>query len=171
MSLQQLRKILNKKTKKELIDEIASLYKKHDDVKKNYQASLLNNEDEVLDYYKCVIREEFYPKRRYQDPKCRLSVAKKAISDFKKVSCNDSNIADIMIYYVETGVRFTTDYGDIDERFYNSMESVFGMALKFIVKTNQEDMYMGRAQQILENTSEMGWGFHDGLFSIYSEYF
>ena len=59
-----------------------------------------------------------------------MSVAKKAISDFKKLSDSPLNNADIMLHYVENGVQFTDAYGDIDERFYTSMENMFDDAVK-----------------------------------------
>jgi hypothetical protein len=45
---------------------------------------------------------------------------KKAVSDFERVSKEPKNFADLMISYVEFGVDFTNDYGDIDEQFYNN---------------------------------------------------
>jgi hypothetical protein len=55
----------------------------------------------------------------------RGSVARKAVSDYKKVSASKFGLADVMLYYVEMGVQFTNAYGDIDEAFYNSMESMY----------------------------------------------
>ena len=124
MSLKLLRQYLAKKEHKELIDEIADLYKKFGNVKSYYQASVFNDDQGVLDKFKQVIALEFFPKSIHAEPPCRLSVAKKAISDYKKVSCSDLNLADIMLFYVECGIKFTNEYGDIDDRFYNSMGSV-----------------------------------------------
>ena len=39
-----------------------------------------------------------------------------------------------MLYYVEMGVQFTNAYGDIDEAFYNSMESMYERAVKYIAQ-------------------------------------
>lgn len=44
-----------------------------------------------------------------------------------------------MITFLESGIRGETGFGDIDEPFYNSMESMFEPALKFIVK---EDFFI-----------------------------
>jgi hypothetical protein len=67
----------------------------------------------VLEDYKQVIKNEFYPKRCHG--RLKLSVAKKAISDFQKISDDKIMIIDIMLYYVENCVRFTLEYGDIYE--------------------------------------------------------
>jgi len=86
MSLKLLRQQLRKKEQKELIDEIADLYKK-------------------------------------------------AIADYEKLSCSDTNLADIMLFYVECGVGFTNEYGDFNERLYNSMASVYVNACPFNLKS------------------------------------
>ena len=41
-----------------------------------------------------------------------------------------------MLHYVDQGVNFTGQYGDIDEPFYNSMEKMFKDALKLSKKNN-----------------------------------
>src|SRR5690625_7650460 len=55
----------------------------------------------------------------------RLAKAKKAISDFKKLTDDSGKVLDLMLFYVENGTEFTLTYGDIDERFYGSMESMY----------------------------------------------
>ncbi len=77
MSLRLLRQYLRKKEQKELIDEIADLYKKFDGVKNYYQASIFNDDQGVLNKYKKIIELEFFPKSIDAEPPCRLSVAKK----------------------------------------------------------------------------------------------
>lgn len=171
MSLKLLRQHLKTKEKKELIDEIADLYKKFPDVKNYYQASAFNDDQSVLNKYKAVINAEFFPESRYAEPPCRLSGAKKAISDYKKVSCSDSNLADIMLFYVECGVKFTNTYGDINERFYSSMESQYAAACEFIIVRELQNGFQKRAHDIVTKTANCGWGFHDGLAETYFSYF
>ena len=62
MSLQKLRVVLRAKTEKELIDEIADLYKKFDGVKRYYQASLLNDGESVLKYSQTKIVKAMQPR-------------------------------------------------------------------------------------------------------------
>ncbi len=51
MSLKLLRQQLRKKEQKELIDEIADLYKKFDSVKSYYQASVFDDDQGLLHKY------------------------------------------------------------------------------------------------------------------------
>lgn len=171
MSLKLLRQYLRKKEQKELIDEIADLYKKFDSVKSYYQASVFDDDLGVLKKYKLVIEHEFFPKSIHAEPTCRISVAKKAIADYKKLSCSDANLADIMLFYVECGVEFANEYGDIDERLYNSMASVYVNACQFILNNNLKERFQPRALAIVTDTSDLGWGFHEYFRDSYDDFF
>jgi len=76
-----------------------------------------------------------------------------------------------MLFYVETGVKFTAEYGDMNEAFYNSMDSTYANALKIINKEGLTDKFKLRAFQVLEVTRNMGWGFHDSLSAIFYQFY
>lgn len=157
-------------SREELLAEIALLFDKFPKVKEYYQTKLGSEDSQgVLEKYKAIIEKEFNPPRGF--PKARLSVAKKAISDFKKVGDSLVDLADLMVCYVEAGVKFTLEFGDIDEPFYNSMEGMFEKAAIHITRHNLHAQFEPRCLQIVRNTNGMGWGFHDTLGQIYDEYF
>ena len=171
LNVPELRKYLSAKENKELADEIVELVKVFPDVK-GYYASKLNpsSEGEILEKYKKIIRNEFYPDKGF--PKWRYSVAKKAISDFMKISNNPKNIADLMLVYVEAGVDCTMAYGDIDEKFYYRMETMFDRAAAYISKNNLKEEFQKRCKDIMEEPSgKVGWGFSESLSETYDEYF
>ena len=101
----------------------------------------------------------------------RLSVARKAITDYKKVATSLEGVIELMLFYVETGVAFTNAYGDIDEPFYNSMESMYARTLELIAKHNLQDRFAARCRKIVDDTAPIGWGFHDALSELYHEHF
>ena len=169
MSLKSIKSEINSLKQDKLKDEILYLYKNFKQVKDYYDNKYSEDSDAVFQKFKIAIRNEFFPTRG--NPKKRLSVARKVISDFKKVCKNPTEIADLMIFYVETGVKFTNTYGDIDEAFYNSMESMFETALKFMQKNNILDNFKDRAEEIVEKTVDIGWGFHDSLVDLVGEYY
>jgi hypothetical protein len=76
-----------------------------------------------------------------------------------------------MIYYVEMGVAFTNTYGDIYDQFYDSMISMYSNVMKKVsgnaVLTN---LFRARLEKIVSNTSGIGWGFHDSLVELFTEY-
>ncbi|WP_185234707.1 DUF6155 family protein [Teredinibacter franksiae] len=169
MKITELKKALKEKTKDELINDIADLYKKNEFVK-NYYVSKCgsDNSESVLEKYAKIIENEFFPE--YGDGRGRLAVAKSAISEFNKISSNKDHMAALLVFYVEVGVKYTDCYGDINEQFYLSMESVYRRALSHIYKYNLEGKYQKRCKSIVDDTIDMGWGFHDALGEIYYEY-
>lgn len=68
---------------------------------------------------------------------------------------------------MENGVEFTNGFGDINEGFYSSLESVYHDAMKLIDKMKLHDNYKIRAHEILKETENIGWGFHDTLSDFY----
>ena len=123
----------------------------------------------VIEKYKAIIKDEFFPNRGFG--RAKLSVAKKAISDFKKICQTKALVADLMLYYVEIGVRFTREYGDIDEPFYNSMEGMYEKVMNYIAENELQEAFKDRCRKVVVNTSNIGWGFHDTLSDIYEEHF
>lgn len=170
ITLSHLKKYLKNCSQEELVNEISELFKKFPLVKEYYQIKIYpQSEEQVINKYKKVIEDEFFPSRGFG--KARLSVAKKAISEYKKVSQTPLGLVDIMLFYVEQGVKFTKAYGDIDENFYISMEGMYEKAVKSINKYEFRDIFQKRCQKIVKDTSGMGWGFHDALCDIYNEAF
>jgi hypothetical protein len=170
LNLTSLKQYLKTRSHEELVTDISELFKKFELVKAYYQIKLYpEDETAVISKYKKIIENEFFPSRGYG--KAKLAVAKKAITDYKRVSENPVNIADIMIFYVEQGVKFTKAYGDIDENFYISMENMYEKGIDWIIKYKLQNIFRERCQQIVKDTNGMGWGFHDGLKGIYSKFF
>lgn len=172
ISITEIKRNLKTFKQEDLISIIADCYKLSDDVKKYFNV-MFDSETSITKLYeeaKQAILHEFFPVRGFG--KLRLSQAKKAITDFNKL-CNDQvKSIDLMLYYVEMGVDFTLNYGDIHEAFYNSMVSMFVNVAKKITSEDGFGLYMlfkERLQSIVTNTSGIGWGFHDDLSEIYFE--
>ena len=90
---------------------VMELYEARKEAKEYLDFYINPNDDAKLEEYKKIIYNEFYPNRG--EPKCRFSVCRKTISDFKKLKPSPSCIADLMLFYIETGVNFTAEYGDM----------------------------------------------------------
>ena len=76
-----------------------------------------------------------------------------------------------MLFYVETGVQFTNEYGDIDEVFYSSLEKTYLQALTLMKKENLLGKFVERASKVVRDTRNIGWGFHDELKGIHYDYY
>jgi len=73
--------------------------------------------------------------------------------------------------YVEQGAEFTHEYGDIDERFYNSVASALA-ELAALLRKEARGVYpelskrLARVEQI---TGDVGWGFGDYIRDVVSQ--
>jgi len=169
MNINELKRNLKESTKEQLIKDIVDLFKKNEFVKDYYNSKFSDdNSLSVLIKHKDIIENEFFPENGFGE--ARLSVAKKAITEFKKISNDKALIADLMVFYVENGVKYTDCYGDINEPFYLSMESMYERAIKLITDSGLVSKFNERCLKIVRDTTGMGWGFHDQLCEIYYNY-
>ena len=164
------RSYFSRLSKEGLLKEVTEIIKRFPEVRQYYQSKFnTNTQREMVEQYKKKIKHEFFPDRGLGH--ARLSIAKKTIADYKKITSRSEDIVDLMLFYVEQGVEFTLEYGDIDEPFYNSMESMYVNALQLIKKENLLEQFRDRCKKIVDKTSDMGWGFHDTLSDYYEESF
>jgi len=168
MGLREIKKELKKLDKEGLINLISDLYKKDKATKEFLDFYVKPNERELFNKYRDIVFEAFYPTRGYE---LKLNKGKKAISDFKKFAPSSELVAELMLFYVETGVNFTNDFGDIDEGFYSSLVSTFIAAMKLMEKENILQKFSEQASKIIDETNGIGWSFHDSMCEVYWEYY
>ncbi len=168
MGLREVKSELNKLNKEELIKHISELYKKYKPVKEYFDFYINPDEKKLLEQYKEKVTEGFFPKRGYQ---LKLSISRKAINDFKKLGTSAESLADLLLHFVENGVDFTNEYGDVDENFYTSIENTYSNALDLIDKNGLLDKFEERANKIVVDTENIGWGFHDYLGDVYYQHY
>ncbi|MFM7571701.1 MAG: DUF6155 family protein [Snowella sp.] len=170
INLTILKKYFKDCSKQDLEKDITEIFRKYPAIKEYYQTKLLPQaNEEIIAKYKKIIENDFFPTRGYGNAK--LSVAKKAIADYKKTCQFPEKLIDIMLFYVEQGAKFTNAYGDINEAFYNSMENMFDKAVELICKEDLKDSFDQRCQKIVGDTCDIGWGFYDTLSEIYNDAF
>ena len=119
------------------------------------------NGGEALEKYRSRIVEQFFPARGFG--KLKLGEARKAIRDYLKATGNLLGTVELLMTYVENGTRFTHEFGDIDERFYRSVESALD-ELAALLRGEAQGMYpqfRDRLARVEEMTEGIGWGFHD----------
>jgi hypothetical protein len=154
--------------KEQLIELTAELYKKHKVVKEHLDYILENDDKALLKTYQQKIYAAFYPKggRVFN-----LTKAKSAITEVKKLGVSPDMLAELMLYYVETGISITLEFGDINDAFYGNLISMYRNALENMKKTGTLNKYKDRLKCAVLDTRNMGWGFHDELKGGYSNYF
>jgi hypothetical protein len=94
-----------------------------------------------------------------------LATAKRTIREFSQASSDPEIVADLMIYAVECGNRFTLNCGDIDEDFYDGLIEIYAAAIKIVLQLPKDvrSIYRRRLEKIMESSDGIGWGYHDGL--------
>jgi Family of unknown function (DUF6155) len=168
MGLADIKKELKKLDKDKLIYLIADLYKKNETVREFFDFYVNPKEKELFTKYRNKVKEAFYPKRGFD---YSLKDGKKAISEFKKLEPSSDWLADLMLFYVETGVQFTNDYGDINEAFYGSLENTYLAALELMQKEGLLDKFADRAAKLVKDTENIGWGFHYYLSAVHWDFY
>ncbi|GHU49591.1 hypothetical protein FACS1894127_3180 [Clostridia bacterium] len=166
----KLKKILPRLSQDEMIGLVTEMSAKITSAREflTIRFGEIASETEICEKYKAIIENEYFPKRGLG--RASTKVAKAAIADFKKVCSDKALYIDILLFYVEQCVEFTDTYGDIDEPFYNSAESVYAQAVKEINVTgyNVYSQFAKRLRDIVANACK-GWYFQGSLQEIHDE--
>ncbi len=123
---------------------------------------------EALEKYRAKIAEQFFSKRDHGMGALKLGEARKAIRDYRKATGNIHGTAELLMTYVENGTRFTHQYGDIDERFYSSVESALD-ELAALLRGEAREIYpqfTDRLAEVERMASGIGWGFCDFVADV-----
>lgn len=124
--------------------------------------------EEILEPYRKRIVNQFFPKRGFG--KLGLREARQAIRDYRRATSDEVGILELMLVYVENGTRFTNEYGDIEESFYSSMESVLSDAAKLV--SSHFDLYSQFRDRFIDlrhAAYDIGWGYGDAVHEIVDE--
>jgi Family of unknown function (DUF6155) len=165
-TIANLKKQLLQKNKEELVKEIATLCQTFPQVKEYYKAQI-GDIGELAKKYKGIIEKEFGGGTRGL-PKARFSVARKAVNDFKKLTDDPEEIADVMLAYVESISQFNSEYAPDAEKYYTVPEDMFETVLDFIQKHQLTENFRLRSHNIVQQATE-GWGHKDSLEDRYYE--
>jgi hypothetical protein len=169
LTVTTLKQSLSTKSNKELVQEIADLYKKFSIVKEYYQAREGSPED-IVEKYKDIIKKEFTYGHTRGMPKARLSVARKAVQDFKKLSEKPDVLIDLMLTFVEEVSDFNTEFGPDSEPYYTSPEGMYDDVLSLMDKSDLLATFQVRAKLIAQHATD-AWGHSDSLSASYQDYY
>jgi hypothetical protein len=118
--------------------------------------------DAILTKYRKRIVEQFLPKRG--EGKLDLRAARRTIRDYRKATSDLAGTVDLMLTYVESGTEFTNQFGDINESFYNSLESVLDEMVGLLKTPEGAALYprfQDRVSRLARAAGGIGWGYGD----------
>lgn len=165
MSIPVLKKKLADLERKELEKMLCDIYINCEQAEQMLNIILLDEMygRKLLEQYQDKLDKIFFP---YDIVRAgfSLSMAKKVLSDFKKICQNIELISELKLYFVECGTEFTNMYGDMDERFYNVVCNIYHDVIESVSgdKTLFEK-WNDRLINIVQESDGIGWGFHDYL--------
>ena len=130
--------------------------------------------DKLLDEYRERIIQEFFPDHNSYDSFPRMGKIKQWIRDYRKGTGDLAGTTELMVTFQEQGAKFTLEYGDIDERFYDSLLSGWNDLEKMLTKDAPE-LFLAFRERMLEivkpTYGRIGWGYGDGVFlAVYDIY-
>jgi hypothetical protein len=156
---------------KQLVQIVGDLYRLS---KENEE--FLNVRFGVLDHplvsFKKSIEESMYPDI-YRDKPIQIARAKGAIRRYSKAAGDLTGEAELKTFFVECGNRYTLDYGDMYEEFYDAVNLMYREAINTILSLPQEQRgkFKERLRIIMESAKDIGWGYYDELREDYYESF
>ena len=116
----------------------------------------------VLEQYRQRVINPCFPKRGFG--KLNLADARKAIREYRKARGDLEGTLDLMLTYVENGTRFTDEYGDITDAFYNRLLSVLNEIVTLFQSPPGRALYpqfQGRLRSLVFAARNIGWGYGD----------
>jgi len=151
----------------ELIKLIGDLYRLSKSNKDFLHARFSVGED-PLKPYKQIIQDAMYPDVMRDKP-IGISRGKRAISDYSKAVGDIRGEAELMVFFAECGNRFTVDFGDIDENFYDALLHMYARAVDKVLELPEPEQgeLRERLHDIVTSSSGIGWGYHDGVVDLY----
>ena len=162
-SWKDIKTVLSQQSIPDLLKLIRDLYALRPEVKDFLHARFLTSE-KTLAPYKHTIQQSLSPDVIHGED-IELSRGRKAISDYQKATKDAIGTLDLMTYYVECGTQFTVDYGDIDEGFYESLESMFTQVVKRLQHSDQKTInrFLPRLRGVVRQAHGIGWGYYDAI--------
>ena len=156
----------------QLIELVRELYQLTDE-NKNFLHARFNGGKASLENYKKIIFDSLYSDVMDESDDFDFEKANNAIKTYAKATNDNEGIADLMIYYVECGNKFTLDYGDINEVFYDDLIEMYEKAIKAVLMLpkKKQEPFQKRLQDIMHSANGIGWGYYDDLCHFYHEGF
>jgi len=168
MSQASLKKELKHLEKEHLVELVLDIYKRSKEAKAFLDFFVDPNEKELFEKYKNKVYEAFYPKKGY---KVKIAQGKKAISEFKKFETSADLQAELMLFFVETGVELSLHYGYLTQGFFTSQVKMLETALRLMKSEELLKKYQPPISKILEIADQGYFQFHDALEDVYLQYY
>ena len=128
--------------------------------------------EQVLAPYLKPIEAAFYDRKGWPAKRLDLKDARSAIREYQRATSDPAGTLELMLVHVETGTKFTREFGDIDGGFYDSLCTTLHEIRKLLTSEEGRPLY-GRVQARLEKLARkadgIGWGYGDYVVDVVGE--
>jgi hypothetical protein len=155
---------LNEKSKEELIDLIKKIFDFSSEAQAILQANMVESSDNTtLELFRENIKKNFITNRGFS--KNMLTDSKRMVQEYSKTTRNTIGIIDLLLTFIECGTEYTVVNGDINEPFYDSLETAFEEMSNMIriCGVDTYRLFSNRIKALAEHADQIGWGYGDFL--------
>jgi hypothetical protein len=168
------KKRLNSLEKAELLALIRDMMELSVDNKLFVSSVLAGSEGIDIEKYKEKIsRALSFNKRGTKD--WDIKEAKRILRYLKKATDDAMILADVYVHTVVKGHIITEELGDIDQKYYHTMEDFYEDAAKWLIAAEKKGHDISRQEgilhQVMLKARGIGWGYADELSCLWTEYF
>jgi hypothetical protein len=122
-------------------------------------------DEKLLEKYRQRIEEDFFTTDDWGMPDSpNMLVAARPISDYRQLTGDIFGTLDLMLTFVEMGTRFTNQYGDIDEPFYEGLEVMLDDFRDLLLANPhlyEEGDLARRLDRLARDAGPLAWGYGD----------
>lgn len=163
----ELAKYLKQASKADLEKEIKMLYSNFKSVKKHYKNTLIPADAVTVDTYKAQLRKVYFTKKGIGEG--QNNVSSQVVAAFRKVSSDQKEVVDLLLYRTAVMMEFANKTGDKDEAFYNSLTRSFDEACRIIAAERLEEKFKTPCENLLNEAYSVGWGVYDAIQYSYDQ--
>lgn len=127
--------------------------------------------DDVLKPYKVNIDRWLWPDvLKNQDTS--VAKAKRAIADYRKAGGQPEGLAELMVFYCERAVGFSSDVGLQDGGYFDALVRMFGQALTAVEALPEECRLslLGRLDAVRRLGDDLGYGVGEDMDGLLAEH-
>lgn len=127
--------------------------------------------DDVLKPYKATIDRWLWPDV-FKQQDTSVAKAKKAIADYKKAVGRPEGLAELMVFFCERAVGFSSDVGLQDEGYFDALVRMFAQALKAIdaLPAEHRPPSLARLGAVRRLGHNLGYGVGDDMDDLLAEH-
>lgn len=124
--------------------------------------------EDVLRPYKVTIDRWLRPDV-YKNQDYSVAKAKKPIADYKKAIGHPAGLAELMVFYSEQAIDFSSEFGLDDEGYYSALVRMFEQALKVVVNLPEpeRESFLDRLDDVRTMGRKVGWDVGDEFNALW----